>query len=332
MNSLAVGIDLGGTSIKAGLVSSTEGILSLHVRETRADEGPNAVLDDISCLIAECLSGLPEETNVPIGIGAPGTVHFKKQTVTNPPNFPGWGVVNIADAICLRMPSVQNVIVDNDANVAALGSARFGAGQAFNSFLMVTLGTGVGGAIVFNGKLFRGDTGGAGELGQVSIDYEGPIARSGIPGAIEAYIGQRYLSKHARRTLTHQPDSLVHAIAEEQSSKITPRILSLAATKGDQAAIDILSWAGGKLGFALGSAINLLDIKNVVVGGGVSGAGEFILGPAREAVHKSVTPSMRDNILIVQETLGNKASVLGAAFLALEQSNGEQLITHDSDV
>jgi glucokinase len=318
MGDLAIGIDLGGTAVKVGLVDSDEHLVSHLILATEAADGPEHVIDRIVEGI-EQLSASSESLSG-IGIGAPGSVSLDRTTVSAPPNFPGWGSVNLSQIIQGRIGADLAVIVDNDANAAALGSAYFGAGRSFDSFLMVTLGTGVGGAIIYNRRLFRGTSGGAGEIGHISIDFAGPPAAAGIAGVIEAYLGQRFLSHHAAERLTKCPDSSLHDMALTNPEHLTPLELFEAATAGDLASIEILAWAGHKLGWGLGSAVNLLDIRKVVVGGGVSAAGDFILEPARVALRKAVIPGLTDGLEIIQETLGNQVGILGAAQLAFNHS------------
>ena len=317
----AVGIDLGGTSIKAGLVDD-EGSIVQHARvETQADRGPEHVLTRIVHAVEAVLTVLPKgETVLGVGIGAPGKVSLDRTTVSKPPNFPGWDIVNISASLDGEVPGP--VIVENDANAAGLGSSFAGAGQAFDSFIMVTLGTGVGGAIIHNNRLFRGTTGGAGEIGHLSIDYEGPYARSGVAGAIEAYLGLHFLSHHARyRLLTRR--TMLRSMAGPDLERLTPKMLYDAATEGDAAAIDMLAWAGHKLGCALGSVVNLLDIRKVVVGGGISAADTFLLDPARTSLMDAVMPGMIEGVELVRERRGNEVGVLGAARLAFERAEDE---------
>jgi glucokinase len=318
MGELAIGVDLGGTAVKVGLVDSEDQLLSSVQLDTEAADGPDHV-------IARIVDGIrrldpPVEDLSGIGIGAPGSVNLERTTVTTPPNFPGWSEVDLSRNIRDRIGPGLPVIVDNDANVAALGSAYFGAGKSFESFLMVTLGTGVGGAIIYNRRLFRGTTGGAGELGHVSIDYDGPKAAAGIPGVIEAYLGQRFLSGHAVERLRSRPESSLHELAMNQPLELTPLHLYQAARAGDEAAADILAWAGHKLGWGLGSAVNLLDIRKIVIGGGMSAAGDLIIEPARRALKEVVMPGLSDGLEIVRETLGNQAGMLGAAQLAFNHA------------
>ncbi|MCH8276922.1 MAG: ROK family protein [Bacteroidetes bacterium] len=315
---LAVGVDLGGTFIKAALVSDESGILDQRSSETGADKGPNEVLDRISRLVEELFSSASDKDILGLGIGAPGVINWERTTVNHPPNFPGWESIHVGEALESRLNRSIYTIVENDANVAGLGSAHYGAGKTFDSFIMVTLGTGVGGAIIYNNRIFRGTTGGAGEIGHMTIDYEGPFARSGVAGAIEAYVGQHFLSRHARYRLMNRRDSAIHKLAPDDLHGITPHLLYEAALEGDEGARDVLSWAGHKLGCVLGSAVNLLDIRKIVVGGGLSGAGDFILSAARKTIVHFVTPALRDGIEIVQETRGNDVGVLGAAHMIFQ--------------
>jgi glucokinase len=319
LNRYVVGVDLGGTNIKIALVLQGQGIVHQTSLPTDADKGPDHVLNQIANGIRLISDALPDATAIEaIGIGAPGTISWDRTTISSPPNFPGWISVNLRDAIQQRLGTTIPVYVENDANVAGLGSAFYGAGKELESFIMVTLGTGVGGAIIYNKEIFRGAHGGAGEIGHISIDYEGPFDRAGVAGAIEAYLGQRFLSRHARYQLLNRDESMVHQMKEAQPDllNLDPKMLYEAAVSGDEAAREVLAWAGHKLGCMLGSAINLLDIRKVIVGGGVSAAGDFILEPARETLMKFVMPGLRHGVEIIQESLGNEAGLLGAAHLA----------------
>jgi glucokinase len=318
MNAHAVGVDLGGTNLKAALVHREEGIVERTQRPTEADQGPEHVENSISAIAAEMMDAAPSGSIAGVGIGAPGAVNWERTTVSKPPNFQGWTSVNLCSALQSRLDSSLSVIVENDANVAALGSAFHGAGRDVDSFIMVTLGTGVGGGIIYQNKIFRGSTGGAAEIGHMTIDYEGPYANSGVSGAIEGYLGQEFLAQHARDRLVNYPNSAIHDLVDGDPEQITPRVLYEAANQGDELAEQVLAWAGHKLGCVLGSAVNLLDIRTIVVGGGVSGAGAFILDPARDILPRFITPGLRDNLRIFREELGNKVSLLGAARLAFE--------------
>ncbi len=314
----AVGVDLGGTSIKAALVERGRGLVYETNRPTYAEEGPQRIIERIGDIVEELIEKAPEQRIAGIGIGSPGAINWERTTVSHPPNFPGWETINLHEALQARFGEKMHVFVENDANVAGLGSAHYGAGKPFDSFIMVTLGTGVGGAIIYQNKIFRGATGAAGEIGHMTIDYEGPFDRSGVAGAIEAYLGQRFLSRHARYRLMNRQESLVHEMAGPDLQGITPKMLYDAAVRGDAGAIEVLAWAGHKLGCVLGSAVNLLDIRKIVVGGGLSAAGDFILEPARETLRRFVMPGMWAGLDIIQETRGNEVGMLGAAHLVFQ--------------
>lgn len=319
MPQYAVGVDLGGTSIKAALVEREQGLLREATRPTEAEEGPDRVLDHIADVVRELSVGDEDYPISGIGVGAPGAINWDRTTISYPPNLPGWETIHVGDALRERLHKDVPVLVENDANAAGLGSAHYGAGKPYPCFVMVTLGTGVGGAIIYENKIFRGATGAAGEIGHMTIDYEGPFARSGVAGAIEAYLGQRFLSRHARYRLMTRTDSLIHQRAEEDLHGITPKMLYDAAVDGDEGAREVLAWAGHKLGVTLGAAVNLLDIRVFIVGGGLSQAGDYILGPARKAIRRFVSPALSEGVQIIQETRGNEVGMLGAAHLVFQQ-------------
>ena len=315
----AVGVDLGGTNLKVALVERHDGIVRQAKLPSDAHQGPDAVLDRIAEGVDRVHHG---EALLGVGIGAPGVVSMDRETVVHPPNLPGWESVHLPSALGPRLHGIglsvdAPVVGENDANVAGLGSAFYGAGRPFPSFVMVTLGTGVGGAIIIDRRLFRGAHGAAGEIGHMSIDYEGPYDRAGVAGAIEAYLGQRFLSHHARYQLLARKTDL-HETSGPDLVDVTPEHLHTAALDGDAAAREVLAWAGHKLGVVLGSVVNLLDVRKIVVGGGVSNAGEFLLDPARQTLLRSVIPSMAEGVEIVRETRGNDVALLGAARLVFE--------------
>jgi len=318
----AIGVDLGGTNLKVGLVHRDQGVAKRGRVKTSPEQGPAAIIDRMAKAVERARSALPEGGElVGVGIGAPGAVSLDRRVIVGPPNLPGWDRVDVVAELRTRLPDLsQPILVENDANVAGLGSAFYGAGRPYHSFLMATLGTGVGGAILVNKRLFRGATGAAGELGHVTIDYEGPYARSGVAGAVEAYLGQHFLSRHARYRLLTRETSLREE-AGADLDRISPHLLHMAAQAGDAGAIEVLAWAGHKLGAALGSAVNLLDIRKIVVGGGVSAAGELLLGPARDALRRFVLPAMQSGLELVRETLGNEVALLGAARLVFEHQD-----------
>lgn len=312
---LTIGIDLGGTNIKAALVDDKKGILHKFSLPTEAEKGVAHILDTL----AEAIQGAAAKADGPIsgaGVGSPGVISYDRTSVSNPPNFPGWTTVNLAAE--LKKRTGMEVYVDNDANLMALGSSNFGSGKPFANFIMVTLGTGVGGGIILQNKLFRGATGGAGELGHVSIDYAGPDSHSPARGGIEAYLGQRFLSRLAWERIRQEPTNPMYEKFKDNPEELEPKELTAQANEGNMLAIDILRDAGEKLGYAIVNYIHVLDIRKIIVSGGVAQAGDWILKPAREAALSRMLAPYRTDFEIIPETLGNDAALLGAASLPYE--------------
>ncbi len=312
---LTIGIDLGGTSIKAALVDDKKGILHKFSLPTEAEKGVDHILDTL----AEAIRGAAAKADAPVsgvGVGSPGVISYDRTSVSNPPNFPGWTTVNLAAE--LKKRTGMEVYVDNDANLMALGSSNFGSGKPYANFIMVTLGTGVGGGIILGNKLFRGATGGAGELGHVSIDYAGPDSHSPARGGIEAYLGQRFLSRLAWERILQEPSNPMYVKFKDNPEELEPKELTAQANEGNMLAIDILRDAGEKLGYAIVNFIHVLDIRKIIVSGGVAQAGDWILKPAREAALSRMLAPYRTDFEIIPETLGNDAALLGAASLPYE--------------
>ncbi len=311
---ISIGIDLGGTNIKSAVVHREKGLLATSSVPTQADKGPEAVLDRIAEAIANAVSQAPEKP-VGAGIGSPGIISLDRTTVSHPPNLPGWEVINVNKEIKKR--TGLDAIVENDANLMALGSSRYGVGVEMDSLIMLTLGTGVGGGIIYHRELYRGMTGGAAELGHVMIDYNGPESNSSAKGGIEAYIGQRFLIRNALPVIRQHPENPLAAWLDNPDG-LEPLHLSQEADKGNELAVQILADAGKMLGFAIVNYIHILDIRNIVISGGVAKAGDWILEPARKAALERLMPPFREGFEIRYETLGNDAALLGAGSLAFE--------------
>lgn len=312
----AIGMDLGGTNIKTALVHKEEGIIEKISRPTEASSGRSHVIDRMLAIISDT-SDLCDEKPVGVGIGLPGMISMDRKVVQNPPNLPGWNTVHIAEEI--NKGSGFRCRIENDANLAALGSSRFGVGRQFDSFIMLTLGTGVGGGIIYNKNLFRGTTGAAAELGHVMIDYDGPLSNSVAQGGIEAYLGQRFLSRYAADLIRQNTQNPLYSKFQHNFEELEPVHLYKAAKEDNKLAIKILKSAGEKLGYAIANYIYTMDIRKIVVSGGVAKAGNFILKPAHETALNRLMDSFHGGFEIVYESLGNDAAMLGAATLAFEE-------------
>ena len=308
---LFVGIDLGGTNIKAGLVDAQGQVKIEKEIATEVHGGVDHVMGRMRDLILQ----LRDEANGPVpgvGVGLPGMVNVDDGIFHEGPNLPGWIDEPLVEKLgaMVKMP----VILDNDANVAALGEFAFGAGRGVRDMLMVTLGTGVGGGLILNGELFYGCRYSAGEFGHTIINFEGPTCGCGRPGCIEAYIGTAGILNRVQEKINAGAISI---LSEIEASKMTPKDISDAAEKGDDVAIEVLSDTGRYLGIATANVANLLNIQRVVVGGGVAKAGDWILNSAKATLKEVALKVPSKCIDMVPAVLGNQAGLIGAARLAM---------------
>ena len=260
-NKFAIGIDIGGTNIKLGIISDSGKIVKKALVETRGEGGPGVVVSQIKKGISELL--LKNDKKIAgIGIGCAGTVNQKKGTVENPPNLSNWEKVPLGSLI--KKAFGYDVFLDNDANAAAIGEMHFGAGKGLNSFIMVTLGTGVGGGIIINRQIYHGDFGAAGEIGHTVIDYNGPKCNCGSFGCIEAYVGNHYLVKRIQGELKNKPDTKIWDLINQDIEKLSPRVIDEAAQAGDEYAKSIIIQLGEYLGCAFASLANILDQRGMI--------------------------------------------------------------------
>jgi len=308
----AIGVDLGGTNIKLGIVSEKGKIVKKISVDTKADLGPESVISQIKKGIHILLNDNAYKIDG-IGIGAPGIVALKKGTVENPPNFPGWIKVNLGRIIQKEFKA--DVHVENDANAAAIGELIFGAGKNIGSFIMITLGTGVGGGIVYHEKIFRGVHGGAGEAGHITIDYKGEKCKCGSFGCIETYAGNGYLVRRVQKELKKHKDSIIWDLISQNPDNLSPKIIDEASAKGDKYAQSIIHDLGIRLGAAFSSMGNLLDINTFIIGGGVAGFGEPMFNTIRETMSQRIITPSRPRIRVIPAKLKNDAGIKGASSL-----------------
>ncbi len=316
-NKYAIGVDLGGTTIKLGIVTNNGKIINKISIRTEAEKGPKKV-------IANLISGINELTNnskfkiTGIGIGCPGVVTPGKGIVEKPPNLPGWDKVNIGKIISKEFK--KPVFVDNDANAAAIGELTFGSGKKYKSFIMITLGTGVGGGIVINKKIYHGDFGAAGEIGHISIDFKGPKCNCGSYGCIEAYAGNLYLRARVRTELRKHPESKMWKLINNDLSKVSPRNVQLAAETGDAFAKSVIDELGIHLGSAFACFVNVLDISVFVIGGGIAGFGKPLFDSIKKTISKRVMAPIRPRVRVLPAKLKNDAGIKGASALVFHHN------------
>ncbi|MBN1929807.1 MAG: ROK family protein [Chlorobiaceae bacterium] len=324
MPSWAIGIDLGGTNIKTAVIDEAAGILFEDAQPTDSAAGPDGVIRQLALLASDLYQQASESLDAGdfagVGLGAPGAVDAAQGMLSYPPNLPGWGRYPLRDRLRQRLEEAHGlsvpVLVENDANAAAYGEAVYGGGSAFRDFMLVTLGTGVGGGIILDRKLYRGPTGTAGEIGFMIIDFEGSSVHAGVRGTIESLIGKERIVELACREGGEQGLSpRLMQLCSLNVDGLSPRHLEQAAREGDRFALQIWHRVGEILGVGLANVTALMDIRKFVIGGGISAAGELIFEPALMQLHRSTLPSMHDGLEIVPARLGNKAGMYGAAAL-----------------
>lgn len=303
-----LGIDIGGTNAKLAVLDLRGRVVSRGMIETRASDGPNALFERVR----EVLPGLtgPRRRVVAAGIGCAGLIDRARGYLYSSPNLPVWSERPIS-RIGRKVLGVYTCI-DNDANAAAIGEYRRGAGRGARMFVCITLGTGIGGAIVADGKLVRGSSGFAGEIGHITVNARGPRCKCGNRGCLEAYVGADALVRSARRRLGKARRSSLARI----EAPLSPQTITRAARRGDAIAADVLNEAAEYLGTAIGSVVNLLNPDRVVLAGGVAGGFDLMRRRLREVVEERAFPESARAVTIRRGALGFDAASIGAALMA----------------
>jgi len=303
----SIGIDFGGTSIKSGLVRGGEIVRRGKPIDTQRCGGPEAIIDALARLIGELSDGQSDVGAV--GLGLPGLVDSVNGVIHELTNVEGWSEVPLRDM--LRERTGLAVTVENDAKAMAYGEFKHGAAKNARHIVCITLGTGVGGALILDGRLYRGAQLGAGEIGHMSIDYRGKVGPFGNFGCLEEYVGNSQIAQRASERYRGAGRNL----APEQCAPID---LQKAASEGDAIALQLWEDIGEELGSALASVVWVINPDIIVIGGGVAKAGELIFDPVRRAVRGRTSEVIHRNLRIVPAALGNDAGIIGNAILALE--------------
>ena len=302
-----IGFDMGATSTKTGVVNDGKILTRGYVIETRQDGNTAALIDSFIHEIQRLQQIHPEVEAV--GFGVPGIINPVQGAVVNLTNVKGWSNIPLRSIVMERTRLVGNL--ENDAKAMAYAEWKHGAGQSVPNVVCVTLGTAVGGALILNGRLYRGATYVAGEIGQTSIDYNGVDFVYGNKGALEAYVGHRQISAFAKELYKQHGRNLSDDEAHLDH-------LSKAADEGDTVADDVWRSVGLKIGVGLTNVIWLVNPDRIVIGGGVANAGERLFRYIRQTIQSRCEKTFWKNLDIVPATLGNDAGIIGAASLALE--------------
>lgn len=336
MSRYVVGVDLGGTNVRAGVFDETGRMVTDDPVEnpSRAQNGTQAIIEAIAGTIDQAVAASGKSPEA-VGMAVPGHIDNARGVVKWSPNF-GEEVNGVF--VCWRDQALREplsrlipypILMGNDANLAALGEYRFGSGKnAAACLVMLTLGTGIGGGVVMASRsvfgkaegtlMLVGGNGGGAELGHVVIQMNGPDCNAGSYGAVEGFCQRDAIIERAIHRIQRGRKSIIRDLVEGDLSKITPLTLSQAAERGDALAIQIWSEVGTFLGVAIGGYINIFAPDIVAVGGQIAKAGEWVLGPARVAAADTAIPSLFVDATIVQAEQIDDAGMMGGAAMALE--------------
>lgn len=309
-----VGIDLGGTNTKIGILNKEGDILKSTIIKTLSSEGVDKTLERIWTVIQELAGELKikRENLKGIGLGIPGPVE-EQSIVAFFANFP-WGKnVNLKEKL-EKLTGIETKL-DNDANIIALGEAKYGAAKGSKSSVTVALGTGIGGGIYVDGKLVSGFKGAGGEIGHMKLVKDGKLCGCGQRGCFEAYASATGLIREAVSRLTVNKQNLLYTMIEGNMAGLEAKDIFDAAKEGDAFSLDLVDYEAEYLAMGIGNILNIINPEVVVLGGGVALAGDILLNPMREKLKKYALPVTLENLKIVQGILGNEAGIKGAVGL-----------------
>lgn len=318
----AIGVDLGGTKILAAVVDQTGKVLGTGKKATQADKGPAMVLERINKAMDEALASakLPKQNISAIGIGVPGVSNPETGVVVDITNIPDFKNIDIGKA--LRRWHNVPVTLSNDVRVAATGEHRMGAGKGVQNLIAVFVGTGIGGGIIVNGRVYSGGRGSGGEIGHMIVMADGPFAvGGGVRGGIEAIASRSAIERELRAGIAAGRRTNLPVLMKEKDGLITSSVLAKAVAQNDAMTIEVLRRAAHYLGLHAASLINAFDPQMLIYGGGViEGLGEWMLGQIRNVAYQySINKLDLAKVQIVEAKLGEQAGVVGAALMALDQ-------------
>lgn len=313
MRAYAVGVDVGGTKISAALVERKGRTVKEAIRTTPGG-GAFAVVDSIIEVVSEVVEGVHPSENAGVGIGLPAQIDWRRQTVEFCTNLPLAGV-DVRDLVKTRVN--LPVTIDNDGQVAANGEVRYGAAKDARDFLMVTIGTGVGGGLWLDGKPYRGSRGFGGEIGHTLVQIDGKDCPCGGNGHLEAYVSRSALVRDARAAAKTYRGAAIKRAAGDKLAAVTDDVLLAVARAGDEAAQEILTEAARVFGKAMVGMVNLLDPQLIVVGGGLGLKTPLWVDAASKAIAGEALAGRAD-VRVVPAELGAESGVVGAAAMAFD--------------
>ena len=310
-----IGCDLGGTNMRAAIVDVENGAILYEMSvPTLARDGHDAVMRRMAGLFLQMIewAGMKKEDVGGIGIGVPGVLDLEKGVTLFLPNLPGtWPHIPLRDTIA-ELTGLPVALL-NDVRSITNGEWRFGAGRGVDTLAVFAIGTGIGGGLVINGQLHLGIGGTGGEVGHMTIDYNGPTCGCGNKGCLEAYASGPAIAAMGMKAVAQGLTTRIGEICEYDLNRITPELIARAAETGDEIAVDIYERAGFYIGMAAANVCVAVGPRRIIIGGGVAQVGDLLLNPIRRALREHVTVVPIEQVEVVQSQLRNNAGVIGAA-------------------
>ncbi len=315
-----IGIDLGGTNIAAGVVNEKYEILAKGSVPTGRLRPYEEIIGDMASLCKRLISkaGITEDDIESIGLASPGAPDIENGRILGSGNIPSLNGIPFVDELGKHFPG-KRIYLENDANAAAYGESLAGAARGEKDVVMITLGTGVGGGIIIDGKVYAGFNHAGAELGHIIIERDGVQCGCGRRGCWEAYASVTALIRQTEEIIKDYPDSIIHEMLKKEGARITGRTSFEAMEKGDEAGKVIVEQYIKNVATGVISMISVFQPRKFIIGGGISREGETILAPLREYVLNTYSKKPVPRTEIVQAELGNDAGIVGAAMLYKQQ-------------
>jgi glucokinase len=313
------GVDLGGTTYTVALLNARRKVLRSGEFPTDAGAGAEALLERIAASVRNLSGG---ERVAAVGVGLPGLLDTRRGVALHCPNLPGWKEVPVVRI--LRRSLGVPVVIDNDVNAATRAELHLGAGRGVKDFICLTLGTGIGGGIVVDGRIVKGATGSAGEIGHMVMDPSGPDCPCGRRGCLELYASGRAIALRMRELIEAGAESSVRELAGDKLDRITAQHVFDAAARGDGVALKVIDSAMEMLGRGLSIMVMALNPRRILIGGGVARSADLIFPRVKETIDRHAWEPLARAVNVMPMTLGPRAGAIGAGLLALAHLRGER--------
>ncbi len=323
MSQLFLGIDIGGTGIKFGLVDAGGQVFAQSSIATPQDQSPAAGVSIIAAAARDLLSQADcDPASIRIGVGCAGLISTSKGIIHRSPNLAAYINTPLSEMLASELETPVRLL--NDANACALAESRLGAGRGKSPAVILTIGTGVGGAIVNDGHLLNGCFGFSGEIGHMTIDWQGEKCACGNQGCLEMYVGKRPIIENYLAAGPWTDELITHQQVSGNQADLSPEVIAGAALAGESRALATYRSVGHKLGAGLTALANIFDPAIFVIGGGIAEAGDLLFDPAREVLTKSSIARGISTVSVTKAELGVEAGFIGAAFFAADENTGDR--------